>query len=128
MAPTQAAHTRIPVSDVDPYSDEALIEPWGVYRELQSLGSAVWLRKYGMFALTRYDSVIRALRDTGAFSSAFGETWRLHPSRRRVQRWIAIHRYHCRLDHRLHICRGNHSQRFIPGLAAARGYGAGQGS
>jgi cytochrome P450 len=72
MAPAQAAHTRTPVSDVDPYSDEALIEPWGVYRELQGMGSAVWLRKYGMFALTRYDSVIRALRDTGTFSSASG--------------------------------------------------------
>ena len=51
---------------------EALIEPWDVYRALQSLGSAVWLPKYQMFALARYESVIRALKDASAFSSASG--------------------------------------------------------
>ena len=43
-----------------------------MYRELQGLGSAVWLTQYQMFALTRYDSVIRALKDASAFSSASG--------------------------------------------------------
>jgi cytochrome P450 len=61
-----------PVSELDPYSDEALIDPWAVYEELQRLGSAVWLNKYRMFALTRYDSVLRALKDVSAFSSASG--------------------------------------------------------
>jgi cytochrome P450 len=61
-----------PVSELDPYSDEALIDPWGAYAELQRLGSAVWLTKYQMFALTRYDSVLRALKDVSAFSSASG--------------------------------------------------------
>jgi cytochrome P450 len=61
-----------PVSDVDPYSDEVLFDPWETYRELQNLGSAVWLERYQMFALTRYDSVTRALKDAGAFSSASG--------------------------------------------------------
>ena len=69
---TQVAHPNAPISDLDPYSDEALIEPWAVYRELQGLGSAVWLTRYQMFALTRYDSVIRALKDASAFSSASG--------------------------------------------------------
>jgi cytochrome P450 len=62
----------IPVSQLNPYCDEALFEPWQMYTELQSLGSAVWLEKYGMFALTRYDSVIQALKDADAFSSASG--------------------------------------------------------
>jgi cytochrome P450 len=61
-----------PVSELDPYSDEVLIDPWEAYSELQRLGSAVWLTKYQMFALTRYNSVIRALKDTRAFSSASG--------------------------------------------------------
>jgi cytochrome P450 len=61
-----------PVSDSDPFSDEALRDPWRLYSELQRLGSAVWLAKYRMYALTRYDSVQRALRDAGAFSSASG--------------------------------------------------------
>ena len=61
-----------PVSELDPYSDETLIDPWPAYAELQRLGSAVWLAKYQMFALTRYDSVMRALKDVSAFSSASG--------------------------------------------------------
>jgi cytochrome P450 len=72
IAPVQALPASIPISDIDPYSDEALIEPWDVYRELQSLGSAVWLPKYQMLALARYESVIRALKDASAFSSASG--------------------------------------------------------
>jgi cytochrome P450 len=78
MAPTQAipatqvAHIDAPTSDLDPYCDAALAEPWNVYRELQDLGSAAWLARYQMFALTRYDSVLRALRDASAFSSASG--------------------------------------------------------
>lgn len=64
--------SSIPISDCDPYSDEALASPWEMYRELRALGSAVWLRKYAMFALTRYDSVERALKDATTFSSASG--------------------------------------------------------
>jgi cytochrome P450 len=78
MVPTQAtqatpaAHNHAPISDIDPYSDQALIDPWDMYRKLQDVGPAVWLSRYQMFALTRYDSVIRALKDTAAFSSASG--------------------------------------------------------
>jgi cytochrome P450 len=64
--------SSIPVSQLDPYSDDALAEPWQTYTALQNLGSAVWLEKYEMFALTRYDSVIRALKDASVFSSASG--------------------------------------------------------
>ena len=61
-----------PSSELDPYSDGSLVEPWETYTALQRLGSAVWLQKYEMFALTRYDSVIRALKDAAVFSSASG--------------------------------------------------------
>jgi cytochrome P450 len=61
-----------PVSELDPYSDDTLNEPWQAYAELQRSGAAVWLSKYGMFALTRYDSVLRALKDASVFSSASG--------------------------------------------------------
>ena len=70
--PTQVGRTRVPVSDIDPYADEVLIEPWNAYRDLQDLGAAVWLGRYQMFALTRYNSVVKALADAGAFSSASG--------------------------------------------------------
>jgi hypothetical protein len=65
---TQVAQNDAPISDLDPYCDEALIEPWNLYRELQDLGSAVWLARYQMFALTRYESLTRALKDASAFS------------------------------------------------------------
>ena len=61
-----------PVSELDPFSDEALSDPWDMYAELQRLGPAVWLSQYRMFALTRYDCVLRALKDASAFSSAGG--------------------------------------------------------
>jgi cytochrome P450 len=66
--PTQGT----PVSDIDPYSDESLILPWPSYAKLQGMGSAVWLERYEMFALTRYESVTRALKDDDVFSSASG--------------------------------------------------------
>jgi cytochrome P450 len=78
---TQVGHADAPISDIDPYSDEALIEPWAMYRELQGLGSAVWLTRYQMFALTRYDSVMRALKDASAFSSASGVMMNDHMNR-----------------------------------------------
>src|ERR1700693_6033522 len=71
IQPTTSS-SRVPASQLDPYSDDALAEPWQTYTALQNMGSAVWLTKYEMFALTRYDSVVRALKDATAFSSASG--------------------------------------------------------
>ena len=61
-----------PISTLDPYTDLALLNPWPLYRELREMGPVVWLEKYGMFALTRYDVVVKALRDWEAFPSSFG--------------------------------------------------------
>jgi cytochrome P450 len=63
---------RMPTSTLDPYADQALLKPWPLYRELREMGPAVWLEKYEMFALTRYDVVVKALRDSEAFLSSFG--------------------------------------------------------
>jgi cytochrome P450 len=63
---------KAPTSTLDPYADEALLNPWPLYRELREMGPVVWLQKYGMFALTRYDVVVKALRDWEAFPSSFG--------------------------------------------------------
>jgi flavin-binding protein dodecin len=38
--PTLVARTRVPISDIDPYSDEVLIGPWDAYRKLQNLAAA----------------------------------------------------------------------------------------
>jgi cytochrome P450 len=70
--PTNPATMRPPTSALDPYTDQALQRPWPLYRELREMGPAVWLEKYEMFALTRYDVVVKALRDSEAFPSSFG--------------------------------------------------------
>ena len=59
-------------SDYDPYTDAALLDPWPGYKKLRDAGPAVWLTKYEMFALTRYDSVRRALMDWESFPSHNG--------------------------------------------------------
>jgi cytochrome P450 len=59
-------------SDYDPYTDAALLDPWQGYKELRDAAPAVWLTKHGMFALTRYDSVRRALLDWESFPSRNG--------------------------------------------------------
>jgi cytochrome P450 len=63
---------QAPISTLDPYTDEALLNPWPLYRELREMRPVVWLEKYGMFALTGYDVVVKALRDWEAFRSSFG--------------------------------------------------------
>jgi cytochrome P450 len=61
-----------PWSDHDPYTDEALLDPWPGYQHLRDAGPAVWLPEYQMFALTRYHSVRRALEDWESFPSRNG--------------------------------------------------------
>jgi len=63
-----------PWSDYDPHTDEALLDPWLGYKRLRDTGPAVWLTRYQMFALTRYDSVRRALLDGECFPSRNGVT------------------------------------------------------
>ena len=33
-----------PSSTLDPYADEALLDPWPLYDELREMGPAVWLK------------------------------------------------------------------------------------
>ena len=53
---------RALASTLDPYADQALLNPWPLYRELREMAPVVWLEKYRMFALTRYDVVVKANR------------------------------------------------------------------
>ena len=66
------ATIKAPTSRLDPYTDQALLNPWPLYRELREMAPVVWLEKYRMFAFTRYDVVGKALRDWEAFPSSFG--------------------------------------------------------
>ncbi len=59
----------VPTSDLDPFSDEALKDPWALYRELRDLGPVVLLPKYDLWAVTRYDDVRAVLGDWQTYSS-----------------------------------------------------------
>jgi cytochrome P450 len=71
-AATHSPPLNTPASDYDPYTEDALLDPWPGYRQLRDTGPTVWLRRYGMYAMTRHSSVSRVLRDWTTFSSAYG--------------------------------------------------------
>jgi cytochrome P450 len=61
-----------PASDLDPFDDAVLHDPYPSYRRLRDAGPVVWMRRHGMWALPRYAEVRRALADWATFSSASG--------------------------------------------------------
>jgi cytochrome P450 len=66
-------HKNIPTPvDVDLWTDESLAEPYANYRTLRDAGPVVYLERYGIFALPRFDEVRDALRQWQIFSSANG--------------------------------------------------------
>jgi cytochrome P450 len=64
--------SALPFSDVDLWSDEVLSDPYPVWRELRDLGPIVFLPRYDLYAVTRYDDVKTVLQDWQTFSSAQG--------------------------------------------------------
>jgi cytochrome P450 len=67
-------HAARPETDIDLFSDEALADPYPLWRRLRDLGPVVWLRRHDVWAVPRYEDVRRALRDWELFSSARGVT------------------------------------------------------
>lgn len=61
--------TNAPVSPVDLFSDEVLLDPYPVYAELRETAGVVHLPANDVYALTRYDVIRDALADTATFSS-----------------------------------------------------------
>jgi cytochrome P450 len=60
------------VSDLDPFSAEFRADPYAHYASLRALGPVVWLERYGVWALSHYETVRAALSDPATFSSAGG--------------------------------------------------------
>lgn len=63
-----------PESNIDLYADEALLNPYTLYKQLRDKAAAVWLRKLDMYVLSRYKDVREALGNCQLFSSAQGVT------------------------------------------------------
>lgn len=61
-----------PSSDIDLWSEEVIRSPYESYRQLRDLGPAVWVERYQVFVVARYQDVYDALHDHEAFSSGSG--------------------------------------------------------
>lgn len=59
-------------SDLDPFSPEFRADPFTPYAELRELGPIVWLQRYGIWVVARYDCVREVLSDWKRFSNAGG--------------------------------------------------------
>ncbi len=64
--------TAVPSSDLDPFSDAFLSDPYPSYLQLRELGPVVFLERYGAFCLPRYAEVHRVLNDWESFCSGRG--------------------------------------------------------
>lgn len=65
-------NNAVPCLDIDPYSPEALDDPYPNYRKVRDAGPVVFLVRYGVYALGRFEGVRSALADWHSFSSAQG--------------------------------------------------------
>jgi 4-methoxybenzoate monooxygenase (O-demethylating) len=61
-----------PVSDADPFDPEVLLDPEPLHRALREAGPVVYLSRYGVHALARYEQVHAALVDWQHFESGAG--------------------------------------------------------
>jgi hypothetical protein len=64
--------TLAPSTDLDFYSEEVILNPYDTYRRLRDTAPAVWLERYQVWAVTRYDDVYAALHDHRTFASGYG--------------------------------------------------------
>lgn len=63
---------QCPVSDWDPFSDEALADPFSAYEELRNLAPIVHLQKYDCLAVLDFTAMSEVLSDWETYSSAAG--------------------------------------------------------
>lgn len=56
-------------SDIDLFEDSSLLDPYPDYQALRDLGGVVWLERYDVWAVPRYDTALSVLRNHDVFSS-----------------------------------------------------------
>ena len=62
----------VPVVDVDPYSDEFLLDPYPGHECLRAAGPLAWIPKYGIYAAARHETVRTVFGDHQTFISSAG--------------------------------------------------------
>lgn len=68
----QAQAPAVPVVDVDPYSDEFLLNPYPFHEQLREAGPVVWIPQYQVYATARHEQVRAVLNDHDTFISSAG--------------------------------------------------------
>ena len=71
MADVDTVHTA-PVSDIDPFSDDYVLNPYPYHEQLREAGPVVYLKKWDVFAVGRYAEVKAILEDPATFCSSGG--------------------------------------------------------
>ncbi len=72
MSASTPTHHAGPRSDLDPFADDFLADPFPALDELRERGPVVHLPRYGIWAVARHQDVHAVLRDHERFSSAAG--------------------------------------------------------
>ena len=60
------------VSEIDPFSHEYILNPYPFHQRMRDAGPIIWLEKWGVFAVTRYQQVHSVLSDWRTFCSGGG--------------------------------------------------------
>jgi cytochrome P450 len=74
MSALQSKSDRLqpPAVSLDPYAMDVLADPLPFYRELLDAGPVVWIEKYGVYAVGRYDEVRQVVTDHTRFTASSG--------------------------------------------------------
>jgi cytochrome P450 len=64
--------SHVPIMSDDPFSDEILANPYDFHERLREAGPVVYLEKYGIYAMGRYQEVYDSLTDWETFVSSRG--------------------------------------------------------
>jgi cytochrome P450 len=72
MVSTAVAGMGYPISDIDPFSQDYLREPYPFHAQLRDAGPVVWLAKWDSWAVARFAEVAAVLRDPKTFCSSAG--------------------------------------------------------
>lgn len=63
---------KSPSLDIDLFSDDAIADPYPRYEKIRNAGSVVWLERYDMWAISRFEDVRAALRADSTLLSGRG--------------------------------------------------------
>jgi cytochrome P450 len=62
----------IPVTDIDPFSRDCILDPYPYHHRLRELGPVVWIDKWNVLMATRYAETHAIVADPQTYCSGFG--------------------------------------------------------